>query len=207
MATMVALLFFGVAGCSGGAQGVPSVSGSTSMFSSLVPASAELLRQCQRTADAVGYAVPCPTRVPAGLRPTSGQHCKFRVVGPGGRCSRAWRGWVFGSSETADQHLVITASPRPLADDAKVVNGPGWYPGARVRPLRTLKVNRWRMRAVYVPPETNDGSAFAHHVVLIWTVAGHTYGVGFHNVDGIEPTLQADLALAAGIKLVGASGT
>jgi hypothetical protein len=56
---------------------------------------------------------------------------------------------------------VIVASPRAIRDYAKVVNGPAWYPGARVRPLRWMTLNGWRMRAVYVPPETNDGSAFA----------------------------------------------
>ena len=34
------------------------------------------------------------------------------------------------------------------------------------------------MRAVFVPPETNDGSAFMHHVVMIWTVGQQTYGSG-----------------------------
>jgi hypothetical protein len=65
-----------------------------------------------------------------------------------------------------------------------------------------LTVNSWRMHAVYVPPRTNDGSALAHHVVLIWTAGGHTYGVGFHNVDGISQTLQLDLALARWIRLL-----
>jgi hypothetical protein len=109
---------------------------------------------------------------------------------------------VVGSSETADQHLVIVGSPRALRDYAKVVNGPAWYPGARVRPLRWISFNAWRMSAVYVPPETNDGSAFARHVVLIWTVDDHTYGVGFHNVRGLRQTLVLDAALARGIKLV-----
>jgi hypothetical protein len=89
-------------------------------------------------------------------------------------------GWVVGSSETNDQHLVIHASPRPVRNAAKVVNGPAWYPGARVRPLRSLTINGWRMRAAYVPVKTNAGSAFMRHVVLIWTVRGHTYGIGFH---------------------------
>jgi hypothetical protein len=40
------------------------------------------------------------------------------------------------------------------------------------------------------------------YVVLIWTVGGHTYGVGFHNVRGIRATLALDIALARSIKLV-----
>jgi hypothetical protein len=101
------------------------------------------------------------------------------------------------------EHLVITASPVPLSNAAKVVNGPGWYPAARVRPLGWVRINGWRMRIVYVPPETNDGSAFVHHVVLLWTVGGHTYGIGFHVLYGIAPTIRFDETLARGIRLIG----
>jgi hypothetical protein len=58
------------------------------------------------------------------------------------------------------------------------------------------------MHAVYVPLATNAGSAFARHVVLIWTVDDHTYGVGFHRAHGIRATFDLDVALAGGIKLV-----
>jgi hypothetical protein len=58
------------------------------------------------------------------------------------------------------------------------------------------------MRSVYVPPETNDGSAFMRHVVLIWTVGQHTYGVGLHNVKAFHQTLLLDEQLAKHIKLV-----
>jgi hypothetical protein len=64
-----------------------------------------------------------------------------------------------------------------------------------------MTINGWRARSVYVPPETNDGSAFAHHVVLIWTVGRHTYAVGFHDVAGIRPTLALDIALVRAIRL------
>ena len=109
---------------------------------------------------------------------------------------------MVGSSETADQHLVIAVSPRALRDPAKVVNGPAWYPGARVRPLSRVTINGRRMRAVYVPANTNEGSAFSHHVVLIWTVGDHTYAVGFHDVAGIRATLALDGALVRAIRLV-----
>jgi hypothetical protein len=144
-------------------------------------------------------------RVPGNWRATKGiQGCQLDIIGPGGTagCASSWRGWVIGSSETADQHLVIVASPRAIREDEKVVNGPAWYPGARVRPLRSLTLNSRRMRAVYVPPGTNEGSAFADHVVLIWTVGEHTYGFGFHNVHGFRQTLNLDLELAGGIRLV-----
>jgi hypothetical protein len=65
-----------------------------------------------------------------------------------------------------------------------------------------LTLNGWRMRAVYVPVKTNDGSAFARHVVLIWTVGGHTYGVGFHKTGSFRQTVDLDAALVREIRLV-----
>jgi hypothetical protein len=171
----------------------------------LVQAQPELRARCQATANHVGYPVPCPTRVPAGLAATRAiGGCELEIIGAGGLggCGKAWRGWVVGSSETNEQHLVLVASPRVLRDAAKIVNGPAWYQGARVRPLQSLTINGWRMRAVFVPPETNQGSAFARHLVLIWTVSGHTYGVGFHKANGVRQTLDLDKAIARGIKLV-----
>jgi hypothetical protein len=188
--------------CSGGAQ--TGATGESHPPEQLVPASKALLAQCQHAADAVGYPAPCPTRVPPGLSATAViGGCRLGIIGPGGvgACSHAWRHWIVGSSETADQHLVIAASPRPLRASAKVVNGPAWYPGAGVRSLGLMTINGWRVRSVYAPPETNDGSAFAHHVVLIWTVGRHTYAVGFHNVMGIRPTLALDVALVRAIRL------
>ncbi len=172
-----------------------------------VHASRSLLTECRATAHAVGYPVPCPLRVPAGLVETGVNGptgCALRIIGPGGvgTCGKAWRGWVVGSSTTFDEHLVLTTSPRPLRNYAKVVNGPAWYPKARVTPLAWVTINGWRMRAVFVPQATNDGSAFAHHVVLIWTVGQHTYGVGFHDVTNIQNTLLRDEELARGIKLI-----
>jgi hypothetical protein len=172
----------------------------------LIPASDALRAQCLATAQRVGYAVPCPTRVPRGLTATAGHHgCNLEIIGAGGleHCSSRWRGWVVGSSDTANQHLVIIASPFVVQNYAKAVNGPAWYSGARVRPLRWLRINNWRVRAIFVPPATNDGSAFASHVVLVWTARGHTYAVGFHAVRGIQRALSLDVALARGIKLVG----
>jgi hypothetical protein len=205
LALAVALIALLGGGCSDSSQVAATGTPPKRSASLLVQAPPDLLEKCQATADEVGYPVPCPTRVPEGLNPTRGSGgCQFGIVGPGGvgGCARTWRGWVVGSSETNDQHLVIVASPHVLRSDAKVVNGPAWYASARVRPLRSLTINGWQMRAVYVPPRTNDGSAFARHVVLIWTVGGHTYGIGFHNVHGLRPTLDLDAALARGLSLV-----
>jgi hypothetical protein len=173
-----------------------------------VAAPPSLRSQCRAAARRVGYAVPCPTRVPAGLTATGvagPTACRLEIVGAGGLggCARSWRGWVVGSSTVGRQHLVLTGSPRPLASAAKLVNGPAWYPKARVRTLGRTTIGAWRMRIVFVPAATNDGSAFASHVVLIWTVGGHTYGIGFHDVAGLERTARLDEELARGIELVG----
>jgi hypothetical protein len=143
-------------------------------------------------------------KVPKGLVETglSGPTgCTLHVIGPA-RCMRSWRGWVVGSSTTANEHLVFVGSPIPLRNDAKVVNGPAWYHRARVKPLGWVMINRWRMRVIFIPPAWNDGSAFARHVVLVWTVGEHTYGVGFHDVTGIPQTLRRDDELAKSIELV-----
>jgi hypothetical protein len=169
---------------------------------------AAFVAECRSTARAVGYPVPCPMRLPQGLTETGVNGptgCALHIIGPGGvgGCAKSWRGWVVGSGTTPEEHLVIVASPHPLRNDAKVVNGPAWYPRARVRPLSWVTINGWRMRVVFVPPETNDGSAFAHHVVLIWTVGQHTYAVGFHDFKGPRPTLLLDKTVAIHISLVG----
>ncbi len=200
-----------VAGCAGvhtGSSTQPSTTTEAgNRRSDFVPSPVSLIAACHRTARIVGYRVPCPTRVPPGLTPYGGRPgCPLGIIDPGRKCPNtflSWRGWVVGSSTTTDEHLVITASPTPLRNDAKVVNGSAWYTKARVTPLGRLTINGWRMRVVFVPPDTNDGSAFAHHVVLIWTVGQHTYGIGFHDVSGIRETLSLDRELAKGISLIG----
>ena len=117
----------------------------------------------------------------------------------------SWGGWVVGSSVAGpigDQHLVVTASPNRLRDYAKVVNGPAWRRGDRVRPLGWLTIRGQRMREVFVPPETNVGSVFASHIVLIWSVGDHTYAFGFHKMRGVKPTVALDTAVAEGLELV-----
>ncbi len=173
-----------------------------------VAAAPKLIAMCVATAKAVGYSVPCPTRVPVGLAAFGGRPgCELQIIGPAKPCPNTrfvWSGWVVGSSTTADEHLVLTASPRIVRSAVKVVNGPVWQPGQTIRGIGYRQVGHWRMRVVFVPPNTNDGSAFASHVVLIWTAGQHTYAVGFHDVSTIKQTLALDLKLAEGIRLVSA---
>jgi hypothetical protein len=172
-----------------------------------VPASSALLARCRATAKAVGYPVPCPTRVPVGLTSVGGRRgCPLEIIGPGRQCpntSGCWCGWVVGSSTAGGQSLVLSASPRPLASFARVVNGPAWYPAARTRPLGRVLVNGSEMREVWVPARTNDASSFSDHLALIWTVGGHTYAIGFQNLHALDETLRLDRKIAAGIRLIG----
>lgn len=152
--------------------------------------------ECRSVARALRYPVPCLSEVPKQM----GRFGVAAFIAQGPRGS--WRRWAVGSTSVGAEHLVTTASPQPLANCAKVVNGPAWYPKARVRPLTWLTIHGWRMRAVYVPANTNDGSAFAHHVVLVWTAGQHTYAIGFHNLHGLSQTLRLDEELAMHLRLV-----
>jgi hypothetical protein len=46
-------------------------------------------------------------------------------------------------------------------------------------------INGNEMHWYYVPPVLNQGSAFADHLVLAWTAAGHSYAYGFHVVQTV----------------------
>lgn len=146
--------------------------------------------KCRSTARALGYPIPCLSEVPQQMN----RSAQLAFIGQGPRGS--WHRWAVGSNNVGPEHLVTTASPRRLTNYAKVVNGPAWYPKARVQPMGRVTIKGRPMRAVYVPQTTNDGSAFAHHVVLIWTVGDHTYGFGFHNLHGRRVTLHLDEELA-----------
>jgi hypothetical protein len=210
MAVALLVAFASVSGCSESHSSTPTTGTRPTDAAGLkfVPATAGVIAACHATARAVGYAVPCPTKVPQGLTETGRAGptaCVLHIIGPscgGGGSNDPWRGWVVGSSSTPYQHLVLAVSPRALHNAAKVVNGPAWYPTARVNPLTWVTINGWRMRAVFVPPATNDGSAFARHVVLIWTLGQHTYAVGFHDVEGLRQTFLLDEKLARNITLV-----
>jgi hypothetical protein len=128
--------------------------------------------------------------------------CKITIICPDTRSGPA-RGWAFGSTDSETEHLLITASPRPVRNYAKFVGGPYayLYSGLRIQPLTWLTINGWRIRAVLVPGTSE--TAYMHHVVLIWTVDHHTYGIGFHNFTGLHRTLLLDEELARHIRLIG----
>ena len=170
------------------------------------PAPADLRAECHATARAVGYAVPCPLRIPLGLIGDGGSPtCELGIICPGiahARTRASWRGWVVGSSTAANEHLTLTASPQRLASYAKFVNGPAWVPGERVKILGWVRVDGRRVREIYVGAAANEGSSFSNDIAFIWNEGAHTYGIGFREVGGAKNALALDIELARGIELV-----
>jgi hypothetical protein len=172
------------------------------------------MRMCTATARFVGYAVPCPLTVPRELSAdTSGGGCAGGVVfAPFRRAAtcqgaRGWRGWVAGASSTpGGTHLALTASPRLEPDIAKLVNGPAWYRGARVRLLGRSRMRGWSVRWAFVSAGTNDGSQFSDAVVASWSTSAHSYAIGVRS--GARLTDQRALVerLLEDVALVGPHG-
>lgn len=177
------------------------------------PSPRSLLTQCRRTAQAVGYPVPCPLMIPQGLErtPVVGGPCPryvFHVVGVPCSASTAWTGWVVGSTQIGSggagfQHLVIQASPK-LTGYGKAVNGPVALPAAYERPLvgGSIVIHDWHTRWLFVDPAHDPGSSFMDHVVLCWTTGGHTYAVGFHAVTSELTAAAMDYKLMLHVELV-----
>lgn len=166
-------------------------------------------RACSKTADKVGYSVPCPTTLPEGLAPTPAVHgCHFAVVGTDApECGgREWRGWIVGSvqgeSTGGFQHLATLGAPRVVRDPARAIDGPAMFPGSRVRPEGVTTIGGRTMHWYFVPPASNIGSIFAHHLVLVWTRSGHTYAYGFHVVTTFAEARALDLELMRHLVIV-----
>lgn len=173
---------------------------------------ASLVAECRRTARLVGYPVPCPSLIPAGITgtPVDGGPCRgFRFGIVGVTCSAGsqfWHGWVVGSSQLAPgtssfQHLVIQASPHSV-DLVEAVDGPGTNGKYQVDIGGRLTVGRWHGSWVFVDSRTNPDSAFMGHLVFVWTVGGHTYAVGFHAVSTLLTAAAMDYELVRHVSLV-----
>lgn len=163
-----------------------------------VPTSATVRKECDGTAAAVAYAVPCPTMLPVGMAPTPEAHgCRLGIIGEGGgpNCAANWRGWIVGSSTDCCEHLGLLGAPRVIRNPARAIDGPGMFPGSRVQSRGTVTIAGKTMHWYYVPPDLNQGSAAAHHLVLVWNASGHTYSYGFHVVSTFAAARALDLEL------------
>jgi hypothetical protein len=175
-----------------------------------VRASPRVREECRRTADGLRYPIPCPTMLPQGLRPTPAvaavHGCPFAIVGiaelpPKCRPDPLRRGWMFGSSQvqspgpfsSLEQHLVVQAAPRAVGPE-RAIDGPLLNRSRyRIRPLGLVRVAGRLMHWYFVPE--NHESAFAGHLVLVWTAYGHTYAYGFHVLDTMSVARALDLEL------------
>jgi hypothetical protein len=167
--------------------------------------------ECRATADAVGYTVPCPTRLPVGMTATSPQPgCRFAIIAPADSpACRApqLRGWIFGTGDVdgpgagdaSSQHLVLWGAPRAVRSPARAIDGPTVVPG-RVLPRGKVTIHGTVMRWYLVP--MGNPSAFRGHLVLVWTAAGHTYAYGFHVTDTMAMARALDLELVRHLVLV-----
>jgi hypothetical protein len=195
------LLAVAVTGCSHGRQARTQPSNGAERTLAFADAPPAFRAQCRSTARDLGYPIPCPLRVPRSfvvyVQRGMTRACKITIVCPG---TGPWRGWVEGTTQSWNAHLVIQASPHPLRNYAKLVYGPDWHRNDRVKPLAWITVGRNRVRAVLVP--SGSETLFGDHVVLIWTIGQHTYGVGFHNFAGLRQTLQLDKELLRNVVLV-----
>jgi hypothetical protein len=169
-------------------------------------------RECQQTADAVGYAVPCPTLLPVGMTATPPlPKCSFAIIAeadsPACPGDPQVQRWIFGTSQVNKpgsgkatfQHLVLWAAPQVETNPARAVDGPAVYP-ERVLPRGHVLVDGIIRRWYLVP--LGNPSAFRGHLVLIWTALGHTYVYGYHVSDTIAMARALDLDLVRHLKIV-----
>jgi hypothetical protein len=174
-----------------------------------VNAPKSVLRGCIATARLVGYPVPCPLSLPRGLTPDSGGggcagglvFTPFRSVAT---CSgaRGWRGWVAGAGSAPGIALSLTAAPQLEPSIAKLVNGPAWYPAARVTRLGRARVGDRLVQWAFVPAATNDGSQFSDAVAAVWSSRGHSYAVGVRAAGGRVAERALLVRLLEGLTLV-----
>ena len=123
--------------------------------------------------------------------------------------AESWRGWIIGSSQTGTEHLVVQGAPHIVRNPTVAIDGPGVHrpDGAPVNPrdvqLRgAVRIAGHTMRWYYVPPDRNDGSAFMHHLVLVWSASDHTYAYGFHVVTTFAAARALDLELVRHLRVV-----
>src|SRR5947209_1112599 len=165
----------------------------------LVPAPVDLLQACQRTADAVRFPVPCPTRVPRGSAPT---HLSVNLpcvgwMAPGcdGASSDAISSIEWPSMSRAG-HLVIFAVPRPVTASEVICLAPRCPGGG----IQRSKSSDFAPSAAFYRVALDSESAFAGHTVLVWTANLHTYALGVHARDSAAE--RVDLAIARNVTLV-----
>jgi hypothetical protein len=165
----------------------------------LVPAGAALLRECRSVARQVGYGVPCPRLLPQGWQGSNGGPAMSRwtagwsllTVGFPVDTSNLWANGFHAG------HLVIDASPSPAGPKELLCRFSG---GDSLFAAGSTRVNGTSAHWYRVLcPE----SIFLGHLAVVWTRAGHTYAVGFH--DWTKESRMYGLQVAQSVVLVGST--
>lgn len=140
--------------------------------------------QCLKTAQALGFAVPCPNILPMGSYPT-GRTCgiftKF-YISPGCRLySRRLESSIEFPSDTRVGHLVVEAATGKRGV-REMINGPVTLPDP-VGLVRRVQFRGYRGSLTRVPQESSSISG--GHTVLVWYVPdfNETVDVSVHGID------------------------
>lgn len=168
---------------------------------------------CTKTATLVGYAVPCPTMLPAivlgDYSLCLGTFMSPMTVGScgGGPSVRRWMAATGGidasgpgNTPSNDEHFVMEATPfRTTRYD--VIAGGATIRASNVRVLGWAEIAGRHMRWIMVS-QNAEGSDMAGHIMLVWSAGRHTYALGFHDLWG-EPLNEAlDVAVAQHLRMV-----
>lgn len=198
---------FLAAGCSGNGSQEGSTAADDAVRVAgvtLVPVRGAVRSQCRTTARALGYGVPCPTLLPEGAQPTpvagplASSPFADDFIHPG---YRGFNRWAFLTVDfpvdDLEGHLVISAAPTPV--DARHFAYLEPTPGENVVVEGAFRFRGQRAEWVRVPQSSS--SIFGGHTVLLWSKAGHSYGVGFHGVG--TRVRELNRVVAAGVELIG----
>jgi hypothetical protein len=179
----------------------------------LQAAPAIVAQQCAKTANALGYPVPCPRLLPRDVLPTpiagpfanSKKAHEFIHTGYGSFRKFVTEDMSFPAAGTSLDvpntgygHLVISGAPQGM-DLRHLLYGPSARSNDPVKPEGFEKVFGVRGEFVRVLP-TDSNSIFQFHLVLTWSSGDHLYAVGFHRWN--EASRALDLAVARSIVLV-----
>lgn len=151
----------------------------------LVAAPAVVSDQCKRTAQVLGFAVPCPSILPDGSYATT-QTCgiaqlKFYISPGCGLFYQRLEGSIEFPSDNRVGHLVIEAATGRRSVP-EMINGPA----ALQDPVGVVRRGRFeRYRSVWVEVPRESSSINGGHTVLLWYVPklNVTFGVSLHGSD------------------------
>ena len=155
----------------------------------LVPPSPSLAPMCRTTGDLLGFAVPCPTLLPARASVDIEHEGGIFIVNGSFAVPPGYVGVPEGPERPDESHLVILAA----ASSAHLLRD-------FCRPAASSKTALGGRPAILV--ECPPGSALmSHHTALSWVVGGIRYAVSLHGHSALNARL--DTVIADHSRLIG----